>query len=202
MPVTIHGKEYKTVAERVAAFREKFPNWSINTNLIDADDMRVSTRTVIANEEGRVVSTGLAEERRDSSTFTKTSAMEVCETSSVGRALAFLGGEFMGTEIASADEVANAIHQQTNMNGSRVNISKLRAVVDTAIQIVDESGETLTEEDAAKKAREIYEPLSNDERMWVNGQIKEKKFKSGAGRMKGYWSPFHELLVKAAEIET
>ena len=40
----------------------------------------------------------------------KTSALENAETSAVGRALAFLG--FAGTEIASADEVANAIKQQ------------------------------------------------------------------------------------------
>ena len=37
--------------------------------------------------------------------------MENCETSAVGRALAFFG--LAGTEIASADEVAAAIAQQT-----------------------------------------------------------------------------------------
>ena len=197
MPVKIHGKEYKTVAERINEFRA-FDDWyGISTELISDDGATVVMKASITDGEGRLVATGWAEEIRGSSMINKTSALENAETSAVGRALAFFG--LGGTEIASADEVASAIHAQTSMNGSKVDTSKLQSVVDTAIQLVDESGETLTEEDAAKQAREIYEPLTNDERMWVNGQIKEKKFKSGAGRMKGYWSPFHELLVMAAK---
>ncbi len=59
---------------------------------------------------GRTLSTGLAEEVRGSTNINKTSALENCETSAIGRALAFFG--LGGTEIASADEVANAITQQ------------------------------------------------------------------------------------------
>ena len=48
-----------------------------------------------------------------SSFINKTSALENCETSSVGRALGFLGIG-IDTSIASREEVDNAIHQQKN----------------------------------------------------------------------------------------
>ena len=123
--VSIHGKIYKTVAARVAEFREKYPDYSIVTELVSADDERVVVRADILRPhklvsaddwtnyvlvEPEVIARGYAEEVRDSSNINKTSALENCETSAVGRALAFFG--LAGTEIASADEVANAIKQQ------------------------------------------------------------------------------------------
>jgi len=114
MAVQIHGKEYFTVAERIGKFREDFPAWTIETQIVSIDEKTVVVQARILNEEGRLISSGIAEEHRASSSINKTSALENCETSAVGRALAFFG--LAGTEIASADEVANAIRQQ---NGSR-----------------------------------------------------------------------------------
>ena len=50
-----------------------------------------------------------------SSQINKTSALENCETSAVGRALGMLGIGIDGS-IASADEVKNAVHQQESHN--------------------------------------------------------------------------------------
>lgn len=108
--VKIHGKEYQTVAKRIHDFRAEHPDWAIYTNVISTDDRRVVVHAQIMDEKERLLSSGLAEEERDSSNINKTSALENAETSAVGRALAFLGRG--GTEIASADEVANAINQQ------------------------------------------------------------------------------------------
>lgn len=107
--VNIHGKEYLTVALRVQQFREKHPEFGIESEILNASDL-VQVKTSITDSSGRVIATGLAEEVRGSTNINKTSALENAETSAVGRALAFLG--FAGTEIASADEVANAITQQ------------------------------------------------------------------------------------------
>jgi hypothetical protein len=63
-----------------------------------------------------VIATGYAEEVRTASKINRTSALENCETSAVGRALAFFG--LAGSEIASADEVANAIQQQNNQTSN------------------------------------------------------------------------------------
>ena len=55
--------------------------------------------------------TGYAYEMVGSSQINKTSALENCETSSVGRALGFLNIGIDGS-MATAEEIANAIHQQ------------------------------------------------------------------------------------------
>lgn len=112
--VKIHGKEYKTVAKRVADFRDKFPNHTLVTELVSADDERVVMVSKVYDPDNRLVSTGWAEERRDASRLHGTSSLEICETSACGRAVAFLHRDLMGTEIASADEVANAISQQND----------------------------------------------------------------------------------------
>jgi len=57
-----------------------------------------------------LISTGYAEENRQSSRINQTSALENCETSSLGRALAFCG--LTNDSIASAEEVSAAIMQQ------------------------------------------------------------------------------------------
>ena len=109
--VKIHGKEYKTVALRVQEFREKHSDFTIQTELVEANDTLVIVKATIA-AAGQIISTGYAEEVRSASKINRTSALENAETSAVGRALAFFG--MGGSEIASADEVANAITQQNS----------------------------------------------------------------------------------------
>lgn len=111
--VNIRGKQYKTVVLRVNEFREKFKpedGWGIQTWLISDQDDRVVIRAVIHDKDDHVVATGFAEEVRGSTNINKTSAMENCETSAIGRALAAFG--LGGEEYCSADELVNAIVQQ------------------------------------------------------------------------------------------
>ena len=108
--VNIHGKQYLTVARRINDFRQAHPEYGVHTEILSIDDATVVCRAVITDAEGRQISSGIAEESRTSSRINQTSAVENCETSAVGRALAFFG--MAGTEIASADEVAGAINQQ------------------------------------------------------------------------------------------
>ena len=110
--VNIRGKEYQTVALRVQKFREQHPDWSIITALISRDADTVVMLASVMNDQGRIIATGHAEEFRSASQINSTSALENCETSAIGRALAAAG--FGGTEFASANEVQNAIHQQSN----------------------------------------------------------------------------------------
>ena len=105
--VNIRGKEYTTVALRVHQFRAERPTLSLITEVLHRDVDCVVMRATISDEQGRVLATGHAEEYRKSSEINRTSALENCETSAIGRALAAYG--FGGTEFASADEVARAI---------------------------------------------------------------------------------------------
>ena len=108
--VRIHGKEYLTVARRINDFRSQHPDYGVHTEILSIDESTVVCRAIITDANGRQVSSGIAEEHRRASKINQTSATENCETSAVGRALAFFG--MAGTEIASADEVAGAIAQQ------------------------------------------------------------------------------------------
>ena len=113
--VTIGGKEYKPVALRVKDFRATHPienGWCIRTEIITLDEERVVMCATISHE-GAVVAMGYAEEVRKSSKVNRTSALENCETSAIGRALAACG--FVGTEYASATEAENAVADQEEL---------------------------------------------------------------------------------------
>lgn len=110
--VNIHGKEYETVASRVQRFRsDDEDGMGIVTEIVEIDEIRVVMKASIVDQNDRVIGTGHAEEIRTSSTINKSSALENCETSAIGRALASIG--YAGTEYASADEVAQAVSQQS-----------------------------------------------------------------------------------------
>ncbi len=114
--VNIRGKEYKTVALRVQEFREQFPTYFLTTEIVKIDDEQciVKAYAGVYLEGGQVqtFATGHAQEFRKASQINGTSYVENCETSAIGRCLAALG--LGGTEFASANEVVNAIHQQSN----------------------------------------------------------------------------------------
>lgn len=112
MPVKIHGNEYTTVAERIDAFRkdDRYEGWSIETDIISSDIQDCIIKATIKDSDGKIVGTGLAHEVQGSTNINKTSHIENCETSAIGRALANIGKA--GTEYASANEVTNAIINQ------------------------------------------------------------------------------------------
>ena len=73
------------------------------------------------------IATGWAEEVRGSSMINKTSALENCESSAVGRALAFMGYGIDGS-IASAEEVQNAKEQQAVMEEEKITKEQEKAL--------------------------------------------------------------------------
>jgi hypothetical protein len=107
----IKGKDYAEVNQRIKAFRMVYPNGSITTDIIALENGIVTIKAMIANEEGAIIATGYAQEKESSSYINKTSYIENCETSAVGRALGFCGFG-IDTSVASYEEVANAIHNQ------------------------------------------------------------------------------------------
>ena len=108
--ISIHGKSYATVALRIAIARRVLGTaLNIVTKIVHMDKDSVVTQTDIFIDD-KHVATGHAEEKRNASKINQTSALENSETSSCGRALAFLG--FISDGIASAEEVSAAIMQQ------------------------------------------------------------------------------------------
>lgn len=104
----IKGKEYAEVNQRIKAFRMVYPEGSIITDLVQLENGICTIKAVIKNGE-LVLGTGIAQEKESSSYINKTSYIENCETSAVGRALGIsykrrsgksVGGEKMTVEEA------------------------------------------------------------------------------------------------------
>ena len=111
----VKGKEYAEVNQRIKAFRMCFPNGSISTEILFLADGVVTMRATVCNEEGQILGTGTAQEKETSSFINKTSYIENCETSAVGRALGMCGFG-IDTSVASAEEVQNAINNQASQD--------------------------------------------------------------------------------------
>lgn len=109
--ISIKGKSYVMVNERIKYFRENYRGWSLTSELVNLTDDSCVIKAVVTDENGVIKATGFAQEDRTSSMINKTSFVENCETSAWGRALGNLG---IGIDdsIASAEEVDMAIKKQ------------------------------------------------------------------------------------------
>lgn len=112
--IDVKGKNYADVANRVNAFRKLFPNGGITTEVISLESGVCVIKATCFDEKGSVLSTGTAYEKEGSSFINKTSYIENCETSAVGRALGFIGIG-VDNDIASVQEVLNAEQQQIDI---------------------------------------------------------------------------------------
>jgi len=135
--INIKGKEYVQVNERIGYFhsQKKYDKWGIETIKIKDEvcqtkkDRLVQFRAVIFDENKMIRATGHAEEYMGSSYINKTSFIENCETSAIGRALGLLGIG-IDTSVASAEEVSNAIANQTKDDTPWLKETELKALLD------------------------------------------------------------------------
>lgn len=107
----IKGKQYSEVSQRIKAFRLVHPSGCITTEIIDMDNGIVTMKASVFDEQNHLLGTGFAQEKENSSFINKTSYIENCETSAIGRALGMCGYG-VDVSVASAEEVQNAIHNQ------------------------------------------------------------------------------------------
>jgi hypothetical protein len=127
--IDIKGKQYVTVNERLKYFRENFKDWRLITEITELTANKVIFKASILNPKGEVVANGHACEVAGSSFINKTSHIENAETSAWGRALGNMGIG-VDSSVCSADEVANAIIQQTKPKGNGTNWDKVKPVSD------------------------------------------------------------------------
>ena len=144
MTTDIKGKDYAQVNERIKAFRMVYPTGTIETQMINNANgvcvfeariysepyetintttdgvTRVSTKT-----KGILLATGTAYEKENSTFINKTSYIENCETSAVGRALG-MAGFGIDTSIASAEEVTNAINNQETIKKNKTKKEEIK----------------------------------------------------------------------------
>lgn len=113
--------QYVDVARRLEAFRELIPNGTILTEIVKEDDETINNQKIHSirfkatalDENEKVLAIAHAEEK-NTTFINRTSLIENCETSAVGRVLGFLGiGIKKG--IASSEEMQKVIANQNRL---------------------------------------------------------------------------------------
>jgi len=108
-------QDYETVESRLEKWHEKYPDNRIETELIEANDKRfiVFAKLFKTEADAKPCSTGLAFEIITEKGVNSTSALENCETSAIGRALANAGFAAKGKR-ASREEMAKVNNAEPN----------------------------------------------------------------------------------------
>ena len=104
-------QDYVTVAERIEKFYERYPEGRLITHIVEHDAERgfiLMRAEVYRNaDDAGPAATGHAYELKTEGYVQRTSYIEVCETSAIGRALAMAGFE-VRRGIASREEMEKA----------------------------------------------------------------------------------------------
>jgi hypothetical protein len=121
--MSFNPADYAEVAERLPLFWKDCPLGRINTEIVTDDGTRIVMKATLWADISHTVptTTGFAEEVRGSSMVNKTSAIENCETSAIGRALA--NYQYQGSKKrASLEEMVKVYRQgeqpQTTTNAA------------------------------------------------------------------------------------
>ena len=117
-------EDYETVEERLIKFWKEHPDGRIDTKLVDASATRFIVQAYIYRTEvdQHPWASGLAEETISGRGVNATSALENCETSAIGRALASAGYATKGKR-PSREEMAK-VQEQSNV---KAELDKVKA---------------------------------------------------------------------------
>jgi len=104
-------QDYETVESRLEKWHDKFPDSRVETELIEASNTRfvVFAKLFKTEADPKPCATGLAFETITEKGVNSTSALENCETSAIGRALANAGFAAKGKR-ASREEMAKVVN--------------------------------------------------------------------------------------------
>jgi len=149
--MSFNPADYASVQERLRSCWQDCPRGRINTQIITDDGTRIVIKAELYADIADLMptTTGFAEEVRGSSMVNKTSAIENCETSAIGRALA--NYQYQGsTKRASLEEMVKVYRQDGQALGDT-------ATAAPRLQSVGSSGEGPTPKQMAMLRARNYE---------------------------------------------
>jgi hypothetical protein len=201
--------DYETVEERLVKFWKDHPDGQIHTKLLDSTSSRFIVEASIFRTEAdaRPWTTGLAEETVQGRGVNATSALENCETSAIGRALANAGYATKGKR-ASREEMSKvAASQQVKAKVEEVK-AKMAETSTEYIPVPKESdpwtvssaAPVTTMEQAVETVKAVLGGTPIDEscihgaRVWKTGTSK-------AGKPWGHWKCMAQILGDAERCE-
>jgi hypothetical protein len=201
--------DYETVEERLVKFWKDHPDGQIHTKVLEHTSARFIVEASIYRTEAdlRPWTTGLAEETVQGRGVNATSALENCETSAIGRALANAGYATKGKR-ASREEMSKVAIQSK----VKANIDEVKAkMADTSKEYVpvekasdpwtiQTAAPVTTMEQAVETVKAVLGGTAIDEscihgaRVWKTGTSK-------AGKPWGHWKCMAQILGDAERCE-
>jgi len=201
--------DYQPVEDRLILFWKDHPDGQIHTKLLDSTASRFIVEASIYRTEAdsRPWTTGLAEETVQGRGVNATSALENCETSAIGRALANAGYATKGKR-ASREEMSKVAASQE----LKAKVEQVKAkMADTSKEYVPVPKESdpwsqsfaapvQTLETAVEMVKDVLGGTPVDEscihgaRVWKTGTSK-------AGKPWGHWKCMAQILGDAERCE-
>jgi hypothetical protein len=147
--------DYETVEVRLEKFIKDYPDFRISTELEVCEKDRYIVKAYLFkdSEQSTALSTGLAEEKVTDRGVNQTSALENCETSAIGRALANAGYAAKGkrpsreemTKVVAAKPVKPPVQEvkADDQDYWTTPVGEYRGVVDAPVTL-DKAMETVT----------------------------------------------------------
>ena len=154
--IDVKGKDYAEVPQRIKAFRSVCPNGAIVTELLSNENGVCIFKASIYDENQVLIGTGTAQEKETSSFINKTSYIENCETSAVGRALGMCGFG-IDVSVASAEEVQNAMLNQEKKPETKTETKPAKPETKTETRATKMQIELIKQRYSAEEMPKIFE---------------------------------------------
>jgi hypothetical protein len=177
-------EDYEPVEDRLAKFIKDFPDFRISTELVAHTNDRYIVKACIYRTyaDSEPYSSGLAEETVSSRGVNSTSALENCETSAIGRALANAGYATKGRR-ASREEMLKVNNNQPKSFKEKLDEKITIPVADDpwTVRAIDPAAPAvdavaLVKEALGGKTQEDIPTCSHGEMVWKHGvSTKNKK---------------------------
>ena len=201
--------DYETVEERLIKYWKDHPDGQIHTRLLESNSGRFIVEASIYRTEAdaRPWTTGLAEETIQGRGVNATSALENCETSAIGRALANAGYATKGKR-ASREEmgkVAKLAAVKETIDATKAKMAETSEQYVPVVKADDpwtqwEAAQVQTLETAVETVKAVLGGTQPDEscihgaRVWKTGTSK-------AGKQWGHWRCVGQILGEAERCE-
>jgi hypothetical protein len=200
---------YETVEERLVKYWKDHPDGQIHTEILEHTASRFIVKASIFRTEAdaRPWTTGVAEETIQGRGVNATSALENCETSAIGRALANAGYATKGKR-ASREEMSKVVAKQAVVNQIADVKAKMKETTEqyVPVQKADdpwtqwEAAPVQTLKQAVETVKDVLGGTPADEscihgaRVWKTGTSK-------AGKPWGHWKCMAQILGDAERCE-
>ena len=204
-------EDYETVEERLVKFWKDHPDGQIHTKVLEHTASRFIVEASIYRTEAdaRPWTTGLAEETVQGRGVNATSALENCETSAIGRALANAGYATKGKR-ASREEMSKVKAKVEVQNIVKETKAKMAQTATEYVPVPKEDDPwairpaepVQTMEGAVEMVKSVLGGTTDsDIQRCPHGEMSWKTGTTKAGKQWGHWRCMNHILGEAERCE-